>query len=156
MDIYLVLNPAIFIERVRNILNATDNIAHLTNKILFSEPSVGNTEICSHCAGRTYGTIVLAPDHKAIVNKGFSYLETALHFRSPVFKIKCPDPCVIGEYILAGIVAFDSRHYIAYCLRTNGIWQIYDLAEAIRTCSSTTKINPHFAVYILIYEDKRI
>lgn len=79
------------IQVVSYVIHATDNIANLTHKTLFSEPSVRNTEICSHCEGRTYETIVLAP---IIVNKGFSYLETALCFRSPIFNIKCCDPCM--------------------------------------------------------------
>lgn len=85
-------------ERVVSyVINATDSIANVANKTLASEPSVENTEICSHCKGRTYGTICLAPNHRIIANKGFGYLETALHFRSPIFKIKCRDPC-LGQY----------------------------------------------------------
>ncbi|XP_077264226.1 uncharacterized protein LOC143898533 isoform X2 [Temnothorax americanus] len=82
---------------VSYVIDATDSIANVANKTLASEPSVENTEICSHCKGRTYGTIILAPNHRNIANKGFGYLETALHFRSPIFKIKCRDPC-LGQY----------------------------------------------------------
>jgi hypothetical protein len=82
---------------VSYVIDATDSIANIINKTLVSEPSVRNTEICSHCEGRTYETITLAPNHKNITNKGFGYLETALHFRSPIFNIKCRDPCV-GKY----------------------------------------------------------
>ncbi|EZA47774.1 hypothetical protein X777_15192 [Ooceraea biroi] len=30
------------------------------------------------------------------------------------------------EYRLIGVIDYTSRHYIAYCLRSNGFWQMYD------------------------------
>ncbi|KAL0130293.1 hypothetical protein PUN28_002128 [Cardiocondyla obscurior] len=185
------------IQVVSYVIDAVDNIANLAKKTLFSEPSVCNTEICSLCDGRTYNDILIAPNHKIIVKKGFSYLKTVLNFYSPIFRIKCHEPCmgvytwlrrpqihimieldirsnlqcvtghsclikempttlqlehdknISSKYKLVGIIDFNSGHYIAYCLRTNGIWQIYDdLNSDIRTCSSNARINPHFAIYI--------
>ncbi|EZA48656.1 hypothetical protein X777_13258, partial [Ooceraea biroi] len=30
------------------------------------------------------------------------------------------------EYRLIGVIDYTSGHYIAYCLRSNGFWQMYD------------------------------
>ncbi|CAL1672428.1 unnamed protein product [Lasius platythorax] len=145
---------------VSYMIDAFDNIANVT-KISWTQSLV-------------YRTRKNAPNHKIIAKEGFSSLEKALSFRSPIYKIRCCDPCLgkytlfreprihifieldirpniqckIGlncrveqlpttlkfqynddesfEYRLAGVIAYISGHYIAYCLRSNGIWQIYD------------------------------
>lgn len=44
-----------------------------------------------------YPTIVLEPNHKIIAKEGFSSLEKSLSFRSPIYQIRCSDPC-LGKY----------------------------------------------------------
>ncbi|XP_077270779.1 uncharacterized protein LOC143901979 [Temnothorax americanus] len=178
-------------------IDCDDNIASMTKNILTTEPSIQNTKKCTGCNVTTFPTVILQPNHKIIAKEGFSSLEKALDFRSPIYKIRCCDPCLgkytwfreprihifiefdirpniqcktglncrleqlpttlkfesdedkSFEYRLVEVIAYVSGHYIAYCLRSNGIWEIYDdLRRNISTCSSKTIINPHLAVYL--------
>lgn len=56
---------------------------------------------------------------------------------------------------LAGLVGYNSSHFVAYCRRYSGAWQVYnDLHENIEPGKSETKIEPHLAVYVRQQEDE--
>ncbi|XP_015117591.1 uncharacterized protein LOC107041514 isoform X2 [Diachasma alloeum] len=51
---------------------------------------------------------------------------------------------------LAGVVDYQSQHFIAYCRRLTGHWELYNnLRPKISTCLATTEITPQCAIYIL-------
>lgn len=82
---------------VSYMIDSFDNIANVAKNILTTEPSMQNTKKCTGCNVTTFPTVILAPNHKIIAKEGFSSLEKALGFRSPIYKIRCCDPC-LGKY----------------------------------------------------------
>jgi len=73
---------------VSYMIDAFDNIANVTKNILDTEPSIQNTKKCTSCNVTTFPTVILGPNHKIIAKEGFSSLEKALSFRSPIYKIE--------------------------------------------------------------------
>jgi len=82
---------------VSYMIDSFDNIANVTKHILTTEPSIQNTKKCTGCNVTRFPTVILGSNHKIIANEGFSSLEKALGFKSPIYKIHCCDPC-LGKY----------------------------------------------------------
>ena len=64
-----------------------------------SEPRAYKSDVCSHCSGRTYLYITIAPNHNIIVRKGFGALKNALAFKPAVYGLTCYDGCP-GKFTL--------------------------------------------------------
>ncbi|CAH2084305.1 unnamed protein product [Euphydryas editha] len=54
------------------------------------------------------------------------------------------------RYRLSGVVAYVTGHYLAYCRRVGGNWEMYnDLSTKPESASGHVKVEPHGAFYIL-------
>lgn len=98
-------------------IDSFDSIANVTKNILTTESNIHNTKKCTGCNVTTFPTVILGPNHKIIVKEGFSSLEKALGFTSPIYKIRCCDPC-LGKYTwfkeprIHILIELDIRPYI--------------------------------------------